>query len=632
MILIDNVAYLKKRQPNLWKFFKAVEDEVNTTDYAVSASKAGNPCLTITLDGKENYIHSKYNPVEEAERWMQKYEENMDSYEHIFFYGVGLGYHIETLMERYPDRSYSLYEPDVNVFYQLICSRKLDSFPTKNLKNFFVEFMEPFKTLAIEQMVSLMLKNVLIIVHPVYERLFAEQTKSFLQNFRNSLLKKYSIQSATKMYERLWTVNSLYNFTKVLETQNIFREKKHIFSGKPIVMVAAGPSLEDEIDNLKKIKNEGLAYIISIGSANRALIKNGIFPDAVTTYDPNTNNHLVFEEIIEDKLEIPMIFGTSVGYKTVQLYPGPMLYMITNQDPVSSYYLKLEPGEIVSDAPSIATVTVELMYKLGAELIVLVGQNFGYRNDQFYAKGIEYSYRESEQLSEAEKETLILVDGVEGEQVQSHYGHNLARHQMEHYIENMPGIRVINTTKGGAKIKGTEFQALEEVMHTHFLKKVVDAAWYEGTKTKYDTELMQKQINRMKAEYESFHGLFDRVVKLLRKLDTLNKFNELNQLAKLFPKLDDAFKRLTANDFFNVYVRPMVKAEHEILARQAQVVRENWDVQEKAMITLEAFSQYLYSVQEAFVSIEDMFLKLQTIISMTIEEMKENQSLVKKGE
>ncbi|MEK3911934.1 6-hydroxymethylpterin diphosphokinase MptE-like protein [Paenibacillus sp. FSL H7-0331] len=625
MILIDNVAFLKKRYPSILTFFNAVQDQINAENYEVAAGKSGLPYLKITKDNKENYIHSKYNPVEEAERWVQQYEEDIANYDHVFFYGVGLGYQVEALMNRHSDKGYSLYEPDPNVFYQLLCNKKLENLPTKNFKNLFVEYMDVFEAIAIQQMVELMLKNVLIIVHPVYDRLYAEKTKSFLQAFKNALNVKRSSQATNKAYERLWTVNSLHNFTKVLETQNVIREKRSVFAGKPIIMVGAGPSLEDEIENLRRIKNEGLAYIFSIGSANKALIKHGIYPDAVTSYDPNTYNHLVFEEIITEKMDIPIIYGTTVGFNTVKLYPGPMLYMLTSQDTISSYYLKTEPHEVVLDAPTIATVTLELIYKLGCELVIMVGQNFGYRNDQYYAKGIEYSYRQSEDLSDSEKQNTILVDGVDGQQIQSDFGHNLGRRQMESYLENMTTMRTINTTKGGAKIRGTDYVALEEVIEQYLDKKVVDPNWHEGTKTINDLEVLIQQVNKMKSEYDNFTNLFNKVTSALRKMDALSKFNELNQLRKEFPKFDNAFKRLSDNDFFQVYIKPMIKADLDILQRQTQVIRETGDIQEKVKLTVQAFAGYLYAVEEAFVTIEDLFLKIQQYIRFTVVELREEQ-------
>ncbi len=71
------------------------------------------------------------------------------------------------------------------------------------------------------------------------------------------------------------------------------------------------------------------------------MIYHDIYPDAATTYDPGKFNHNVFTKIKEEGIaDIPMIFGSSVGYETIMNYPGNKYHMITSQDTVSAYYLK----------------------------------------------------------------------------------------------------------------------------------------------------------------------------------------------------------------------------------------------------------------------------------------------------
>ena len=146
-------------------------------------------------------------------------------------------------------------------------------------------------------------------------------------------------------------------------------EKKGQFKGKPAMLVAAGPSLNEEIENIRYIKENGLAYIFSVGSAINTLIYHNIYPDAACTYDPTVNNQKVFAKVKEKNIkDIPMIFGSSVGYETLIDYPGKKYHMITSQDTVSNYYLKTEEEDrldIVLDAPSIAVVTLQLLYVLG---------------------------------------------------------------------------------------------------------------------------------------------------------------------------------------------------------------------------------------------------------------------------
>ena len=149
-----------------------------------------------------------------------------------------------------------------------------------------------------------------------------------LKNKRSGIRTDYAFQ------ER-WILNSMKNFKEVLSTPNILLEKKGQFKDKPAILVAAGPSLNEEIENIRYIKDNGLAYIFSVGSAINTLIYHDIYPDAACTYDPTVNNQKVFEKTKERGIkEIPMIFGSSVGYETLVDYPGNKYHMITSQDTV----------------------------------------------------------------------------------------------------------------------------------------------------------------------------------------------------------------------------------------------------------------------------------------------------------
>ena len=75
--------------------------------------------------------------------------------------------------------------------------------------------------------------------------------------------------------------------------------KKEKFK-KTYFISSSGPSLED-IENIRYIKEHGLAYIFSVGSAISVLINNNIYPDAACTYDPTVNNQKVFNIVVSQE-------------------------------------------------------------------------------------------------------------------------------------------------------------------------------------------------------------------------------------------------------------------------------------------------------------------------------------------
>jgi hypothetical protein len=158
--------------------------------------------------------------------------------------------------------------------------------PDNLLKNIYLETQPA----DIEQFCSAYVKSIgksgIVIDLPAYKKIFPEQSRDFFTVFENHLRERSVALNTLSAFEKRWTINSIKNFMEILTTPNILLEKMNFFYNKPAIMVASGPSLEDEIENLRKIKKEGLAYIFSVGSALNALIRHDVYPHAACTYDP----------------------------------------------------------------------------------------------------------------------------------------------------------------------------------------------------------------------------------------------------------------------------------------------------------------------------------------------------------
>src|SRR5690606_15816339 len=123
----------------------------------------------------------------------------------------------------------------------------------------------------------------------------------------------------------------------------------------------------------------------------------------------------------------------------------------------------------------------------------------------YYAGGISYNGRPTE-LVEKDRAGLIEVEGVDGELMLSNDGHIRAKRQMESMIVHIPRqVEVINTTVGGAKIEGTRFMKLGEVIEQKLSGTIVEPDWHNNDGSFcYDIAHMKKQANQLKQEYEQF--------------------------------------------------------------------------------------------------------------------------------
>jgi hypothetical protein len=614
-MLIENSQFIMKKYIGLWSELSANKDKYADERMEVEMSKSGLPTLTMKQNDRRIYFHSKYDPFEEADAVVQKYDD-LDEYDHIFIYGLGMGYHVETIKRRFPDKSITIYEPNPAIMYKFLENRLFENIADKKLRNVFIEWDPQLASVYLDRFVSAMNEKVLLVKHPSYERIFEHQTNQFSELFSSAIKGQINNISINLTFEKDWTFNSLKNFPKILATQNVISEKKKYFEHKPAILVAAGPSLQDELENLKKIKANGTAYIFAVGSANKALLRNGIEPDAVTSYDPWTglDGLDVFSDITDRNITtIPLIYGSSVGHRAVSKFTGPLLHMFINQDTVSPHYLGYdqihERNSMLSDAPSIAVITLQLFQRLNCHPIILVGQNFAYRGNQYYAQGIQYNVRPT-QASEQELSSLVAVQGVEGEEVYTNYGFIRSREVMEAYIRHMGQTNIINTTRGGAKIEGTSFMPLDQVMEQYLKGRVVTSDWYQGDKTSYNFDFVRKQVKLMEKEYKAFETILEKLIQHFRSFDKISN-SKIEASERKFSAFDKTFKAYINNKFYQAFIQPMVRTRQQLLIRSMPSIREIRNPNSRAQSVIENFGKYVFESRTVAWQIETEFLELQ---------------------
>lgn len=610
----ENKEILKKAYPHVWNRLELLEKNKESFTVNVEETKSGHKTIWIEKDCKKVYIHSKYNPIREAEAIVEEYEK-IDSNTTVIFYGTGLGYHIDLFLKEHPQVNYYIYEPIPQMLYTYLSYNRLSKLPSLNLKNIILADDEQAIKEFFTNLIDKTSGNFTCISLNSHRNIFPEEYNKFIEFFKETLKDKKSILGTNLAFQERWVINSMKNFKEVLNTPNILLEKKGVFKDKPAILVAAGPSLNEEIENIRYIKENRLAYIFSVGSAINTLIYHNIYPDAACTYDPTVNNQKVFAKVKEKNIkDIPMIFGSSVGYETLIGYPGKKFHMITSQDTVSSYYLKSKdesPIYIVQDAPSIAVVTLQLLYELGFNPVILVGQNLAYRGKERHSEGVYYS----REVTEEEMQNGIWVKDVYGNEVLTNEGFNSMRQQMEMYIKAFPNMKVINTTKDGAHIEGTSFMELEKVIDEYLKEQVVEENWLNENKTQYDEEYIKSQSQKMDKSYKRAFRLMDEYYDILDKIEKLIEKEKFNNAEKMYIELDKALRKIEHNDFFKVFILPMNRVQYKQLADSIDSLNEIKDPREKGRRIVGSFRDFIDLCRQDVKNIEEIYKELKDTIS-----------------
>lgn len=619
MILVDNRNVLRLKNRGLLNQLTAIENDTPSGNVIVEDSKTGIPTLKIVIDGRTQYVHSKYDPEKDAERFVSKFKG--ETYKHVLFVGAGLGYHISKFVEAHPDAKFSIYEPDEEALLAYLAHAKLNELPIQNLLRFFVGTDTNHITNEMHEVLQLSNGSCEVVTLPVYEKIYGEQIDVIMKKSLEMLKDKTTIYVTSYSFQKRWTINSIKNFPKVLQTPNILHDvDKSAFEGKPAIIVAAGPSLNEEFENLRYIKEHGLAYIFSVGSAINALIEHEIYPDAACTYDPTAEQWLVIQKIKDNEItDIPLIFGSSVGFETLENYPGKMLHMITSQDTISPRLLHTNQElDFVVDAPSIAVVTFQLLTKLKSDPIILVGQNLAFQDNKRYAAGIEYDFVENE-LNEQEQKATLIVKDVYGKEIQTDESFVRMRQQLELYISTSTESEVINTTKGGAQIEGTSFVPLDELILNRLNAKSVQVGWATKVTNGYELEAIKKDFKIITRAEKECEAILESAFSLLRRMNNVLNLRQSRGLDKYFNEVDNEFNKLGGNVYFKTFLEPMVRVQYKLLSEESQRIRFESDGLKKAEIIVHAFTSFLVSVfkELEFVKpyFEEMKLKVEEVMN-----------------
>ncbi len=442
-----NIEALRKRYPFIVEEVMGIEPD--PSKYQVETASYGLKTLRVVqdlqFDSIKFYMHSKYNPVSEAENFAKE-QYKIEIGVHIL-YGFGMGYHINEISRLMkPDSRLYILENNLNVFYKAIEERDL----TDIFTNSSIELIISGDAVKIANKVkSLINDGINFIIHPASLKAIPSENEYFKFVMENWNLKK----SISEDYLKLIEHNLKSNLQGANPNVGVFFEK---FKGVPAVIVSTGPSLDKNIDFLKEVK--GKALIFAVGSALRPLLVRNIVPDLFIIIDPKkeTLNQIKgFEDI-----GIPMVYLSSAYSGTVSSYRG--LKFIACYE--KGHLKTSKENYLIDPGGSVSTAALDIAIKMGCSTIILVGQDLAFIDGKNHARhGTDLD------INTPELKSMRRVMGQNGEMLFTTLGLLSYKYWIEKRIEK-ENRQFINASEGGAIINGMKHIKLKDVI-TDYLKE-----------------------------------------------------------------------------------------------------------------------------------------------------------------
>jgi len=121
-----------------------------------------------------------------------------------------------------------------------------------------------------------------------------------------------------------WAKHACQNYPIVTRSAGI-RYLKDACINIPTFIVGIGPSLDDNINELKQAKNRAL--IIATDAAVRPLLAKNIRPDLVMSFDCQKSQHTLWESIPKHVIyNLPLVINSCTHPHTILAWDGPILF------------------------------------------------------------------------------------------------------------------------------------------------------------------------------------------------------------------------------------------------------------------------------------------------------------------
>ena len=289
-------------------------------------------------------------------------ETTMRAIKKFLFFGTGLGTHLETIHNKIRSEVYLIIEEDLELFRLSLFVTDYAHLGEESTLYFSVFDEED----VFREQLNTFLEDRFIYNH--YLKYF------FMLSAHEEMLKKTQSHFASQS-QLLFTYNALLaNYIKPLQhLKNGYRilnihalSKMDPFKKKPILVLAAGPSLARNIGWVKENANKFV--IIAVTAVLKQLEKAGIKPDIITHVHSfeDSNAHLNNLESIDFIKDAVAIFSASAPVSFVKRFDSSKVYLIEG---VTAY--KKEFG--IFSASNVGNFSAGIAFLLGSEKIYLLG-------------------------------------------------------------------------------------------------------------------------------------------------------------------------------------------------------------------------------------------------------------------
>lgn len=552
-----NMQAIREHHVRLHEYLETTQPE-QSVEIRYEAAEDETLYPVVTKGGLEYRLNSKYNPKEASMQYISQFKKE-GSYSVFFLLGFGDGRNIEALAQTLDETmTLIVYEPSVAIF-----QKTLETFDyTDLLKKKNVYLIVESENMLQEYLESgISFNNIRMLrlgILPNYDSIYPKECKHMLETmiyfmnktkiYRNTIYnfrEEFAAHALSNMYDYLWQTDTHYLKKRLAEED---------LSDVPAIIVAAGPSLNKNVQELKQAK--GKALILVVDAALRAVVNAGITPDLGITIDARVPERF-FEGI--NISAFPFAFEAISKEDIVRKHTGKHFYDDFPCNIIAKIVMEKKKYclEEIPTGGSISTSAFSLVKALGFKKIVFIGQDLAFTGGQTYNSGLKMEQKEDEQYQK--KRVIVQVKGNDGTMLDTDYQMDMYRKWIENEILKLPeDITVINATEGGAKIEGAKVMTLKEVIDS-CTKEIDFEKLLQEVPLAFSEEERQDIIAEIKEEPKRLEEVKENIKKateVAEQLEQASKYDDVEEQKKLlteFGNLNEEIQKEPVQDLLLYY-------------------------------------------------------------------------------
>jgi len=302
----------------------------------------------------------------------------------VVFIGGGLGHMIEALEQRHPKARAVVLEPDADVARALSARPDWTAWATAGR----LAVLTGPDYAGVAQVARQFgdLATAPVIVHP---RL--QSTRPDTVATAKSALARLAFQSSANDGARRasagrYLLQTLANAPRLAREADV-EVLSALFSGMPAVIVAAGPSLDQNIDELKAVS--GQVLIIACDTAAKPLVWAGIDPHFVVATDSSRANATHLSSLLTTRSWL-VAEGSLHASALVHFPQRTFVFRVADHEPWPWLTSLGVQASRLNTWGSVATCAFSLALHLGCNRIAFAGADFAFTEGRPYCRGTSF--------------------------------------------------------------------------------------------------------------------------------------------------------------------------------------------------------------------------------------------------